>query len=302
MDHFNAVNSVRILYFSGTGGTKRFAEAFEKELKSRGITVFVKNLGESLQEKKNAPAEQEIGAADLNILLYSVYAMDAPRPVYDWIGSVTGQEAGKRIAVLSVSGGGEMWPNTGSRSDCCKALEDRGFRIVYDRMLCMPANVMVNYSDHLVMHLLNVIPRKVTQIVEELLAGRVRRTESKKGFFCKKLSRVERKNSYQFAQKFQIADQCTGCGWCEQNCPTRNIEIPESASKPRFKDQCVICMRCVYGCPTNAIKVKGNFVLKNGFDLSAVERRMKDVELAPVEKCCKGLLYKGVKEYLLDKY
>jgi len=301
MDQLNTVNSVRLVYFSGTGGTKRIAVAFEKELKGRGLDVLLKNLGESLQEKKDAPAEQGNRVMDLNILLYPVYAMDAPRPVYDWIQSVTGQEIGEKIAVLSVSGGGEMWPNTGCRSDCCKALEDRGFQIVYDRMLCMPANVLIEYSDHLVMRLINVIPEKVSRITDQLLAGRMRRTRSEKGFFCKKLSRAERENSFKFAQKFEIADECTSCGWCEQNCPTKNIEIPASESKPRFKDCCVICMRCIYGCPAGAIRVKGKFVLKNGYDLDVVERQMKDVELEPVEKWCKGWLYKGVRNYLLEK-
>ncbi len=301
MDQPNTVNSVRLLYFSGTGGTKRIADVFEKELKSRGLDVLIKNLGESLQEQKDTPADQGNRVMDLNILLYPVYAFDAPRPVYEWIESVTGQEAGEKIAVLSVSGGGEMWPNTGCRSDCCKALEDRGFRIVYDRMLCMPTNVLIEYSDHLAMRLINVIPERVSRIVDQLLAGKVHRTRFGKGFVSRRVSELERENAYQFAQRFEIADECTGCGWCELNCPTRNIELPETASKPRFKDRCVICMRCIYGCPAGAIRVRGKFVLKNGYDLDAVEQRMKDVKLEPVEKCCKGLLYKGVKNYLLDK-
>lgn len=301
MDRFTTIKSVRVIYFSGTGGTKRIADAFGKELRERGINVITKNLGESLQDKKDAPFEEETGSADLNILLYPVYAMDAPRPVYDWIGRVTGQEAGGRIAVLSVSGGGEMWPNIGCRSNCCKMLEDRGFQIVYDRMLCMPANVLIEYSDHLAMRLINVIPEKAARIADELLEGKLRRTLSRKGFVSESVTRLERENAYKYAQKYQITDECTRCGWCERNCPTNNIEMPGLTSKPRFKDQCVICMRCIYGCPSKAIKVNGNFVLKNGFDLDAVERRMKGVELESVEKCCRSWLYKGVKAYLLDQ-
>ena len=54
----NEVKRVRLIYFSGTGGTKRIAEAFEKKLKERGLDVEVKNLGKTLQEIMNASAKR----------------------------------------------------------------------------------------------------------------------------------------------------------------------------------------------------------------------------------------------------
>lgn len=293
---------VRIIYFSGTGGTKRVAEAFEQEMKARGISFAVKNLGASMQEKAQAPKETESVEAELSLLIYPVYAMDAPKPVYDWIESLGSEESAGKFAVISVSGGGEMWPNTGCRNSCCKELENRGGQVVYDRMMCMPANVLTEYNDHLTMHLINAIPAKVSQIVDELLSGEIRRTNHRKGFILERISRLERKNAAKFAQRFQISDSCTGCGWCVRNCPTSNIEIPEGDSRPHFADRCVICTRCVYGCPAQAIKSKGSITFKNGFDLEAVERRMRGVELQPVEECCKGLIYMGVRDYLKNKY
>ena len=302
MDHINESGRVGLIFFSGTGGTKRVTEAFEKELKGRGITVAVKNLGMSFQEKKEAPEQPELKEMDINILIYPVYAMDAPRPIYDWIGSVTGQEAGLKIAVLSVSGGGEVWPNKGCRNGCCEALENKGFQVVYDRMLVMPANVLVSYNDDLVMWLLNTVSQKAAQIVDDLLTGKIRRTRFRKGPVIQWVSRTERENSSKFAQSLEITDSCTSCGWCVRNCPLQNIEITEPGGKPKFSDRCVICTRCVYGCPGSAIKAKGPLALKHGFDLESVERRMEGVELKPVGQCGKGWLYKGVTDYLLDKY
>lgn len=302
MDSTYKIRRVRVIYFSGSGGTERIAKAFEKELGGRGIDVIVKNLGATMKERQEADPAQDSVNADLNILAFAVHAMDAPKPIYDWIGSADGAEAGEKIAVISVSGGGEMWPNKGSRNSCIKALENRGFHVVYDRMMCMPANVFVEYSDHLMMHLINVIPGKVSRIVDELLAGKEHRTHFKKGAVLDWVSRSERNNSGTYAQKFRITDACTGCGWCEQNCPTSNIKLSEATGKPGFSDRCIICTRCTYGCPTRAIKAGGPLALKNGFDLKAVERRMEGVEPEPAEKCCKGWLYMGVKDYLLDKY
>lgn len=302
MDGFDEINRVGLIYFSGTGGTKRVAGALEKELKGRGITVTEKNLGLSLQEKEDAGGEQELAEMDLSILIYPVYAMDAPRPVYDWISGATSQETGRKIAVISVSGGGEMWPNKGCRNGCCKALENKGFEVVYDRMLVMPANVLVEYNDHLVMRLLNAAPQKAAEIVDDLLAGKIRRTRYRVGPVLRWVSRSQRENSRKFAQRFKITDDCTSCGWCVQNCPMQNIELPKPDAKPKFLDRCVICTRCIYGCPSNSIKAKVPLTLKHGFDLEAVEQRMKGVELRPVKQCAKGWYNKGVRDYLLDKY
>ncbi len=327
---FEETRHVRIIFFSGTGGTKRIAAAFENELKGRGLDVSVINLGKSRQEEMDQSRQEKIdqsrqgkkdwqeeqyrdraegraedraeGRADLNILIYPVYAMDAPKPVSDWIESLDSSVPAGKIAVISVSGGGEMWPNKGCRNGCCKALESKGFQVIYDCMMCMPANVLVSYSDDLAMHLIRVIPEKVSRITGELLKGKIHRTRFRKGIVLNWISRTERENAGKFAQRFLISNDCTSCGWCVRNCPVSNIEITKGASKPHFLDRCVICTRCVYGCPAHAIKTKSSVTLKTGFDLDAVEQRMKDVELQPFEKFCKGWLYKGVKDYLLDRY
>lgn len=54
-----------------------------------------------------------------------------------------------------------------------------------------------------------------------------------------------------------IADQCTGCGICNDVCPhdalrmTRDMAMPEPGRSP-----CVGCMTCVEQCPFAAIEVK----------------------------------------------
>jgi ferredoxin len=166
----------------------------------------------------------------------------------------------------------------------------------------MPANVLALMSDHAIMWLIRVIPQKVSRIVGELMDGKVRRTNYSKGIVMNWVSRSERENASKLAKGFTVTDDCTSCGWCVRNCPTRNIEIPAPAGKPIFADSCVFCTRCFIGCHSNAIKSKGPFQLKHSLDLDAVERRMVGVELEPVEKCCKGWVFKGVRDYLLDKY
>ncbi|MDM7920106.1 MAG: hypothetical protein QUS12_13200 [Methanosarcina sp.] len=41
-------------------------------------------------------------------------------------------------------------------------------------------------------------------------------------------------------------------------------------------------------------------ILKDGYDLKAVEKRTKYIKSAPVEDLAKGYLWKGLREYLLE--
>lgn len=294
------IHTVQVVFFSGTGGTKRIADSLEEELTKRNQTTKVKNLGTGTKDDSaNGEVAHDI---DLFILLFPVYAFDAPKLIYNWIESLGKNEEGKRIAVISVSGGGEVWPNTGCRNNCCTKLEEKGMKVIYDNMMCMPANMLVEGNDHLTMHLINIIPKKVNKALDDILNKRIKRTHYHKSRLRNCLTNMENQNSDRFAHTLIIHDECKGCGWCVQNCPMSNIIIREEGSRPQFQDRCTICLRCVYGCPIHAIQSKSRLVFKNGFDLDAVEKRMEGVELEPVEKCCKGIMFKGVKDYLLNIY
>lgn len=289
------IKTVKIVFFSGTGGVKRIAEAFQQELLFRGLGVSLKNLDYSLLNKSQV--DDSITSVDLVILIFPVHAFDAPDPIYKWIQHMHMEST--KVAVISVSGGGEVWPNTGCRNNCCKALEQKGFDIVYDRMMCMPSNWVSCINDHFAMWLIRVIPKKVNSILDDLLTGKTRRTKFKLGLLRSYITKMEKKNTNLFAHKLVIDSTCTGCGLCAGHCPVNNIEMKDR--KPVFNDRCIMCFRCIYECPSCAIKSNNFMVLKNGYSLSEVEKRMQGVELEPIEKCCKGFLWSGVKNYLLDK-
>lgn len=297
MHNANNIETVQIVFFSGTGGVKRIADAFKKEVIIRGIKASQNNLDSSLNNKSEGwPDEGDIHA-DLIILLFPLHAFDAPDPVYEWIKHAYVDS--KKVAVISVSGGGEAWPNTGCRNDCCKALEQKGAIVVYDRMMCMPSNWVFPVSDHIAMWLISVIPQKVSRILDDLLDDKIRRTKFRKGFLRSYITRLEKKEAKIFAQKLIIDGTCTGCGICSMHCPVDNIDMKDQ--RPSFNDRCVMCFRCIYACPSRAMKSNSFMVLKKGYNLSEVEKHMRGVELEPVEKCCRGLFWRAVRNYLLDK-
>lgn len=274
-----------VVYFSGTGGTARAANAVLTALEKRGVRV----------NKQEIRHDNVIcnGDEDLLVLLFAVHAANAPEPVYRWLEQLTPVQ-GIPAAVLAVSGGGEIFPNKACRLSCFKRLKKKGYEAAYEHMLVMPSNMSVATPDSLAVNLLEVLPIKAQKIVDDLLAGTKRRT--KPGLLNRLMSVVcelEKKSCHLFVKGLYADEGCTGCGWCAKQCPCGNISMMEG--KPVFSNQCVMCFRCVYGCPSHSIKTKrlGFLINKNGFDM----KRFDTLNDVPNEKV-KGVLWKGVNRYL----
>jgi ferredoxin len=149
------------------------------------------------------------------------------------------------------------------------------------------------------MHLLLAVPDKVKKTLDAMLSGRERRTGGRKSSARAWVTKMEKMGAHKFPETLVVAETCTGCGWCARNCPTGNITA--AGSRPAFSQSCAMCYRCVYGCPAKALSSKSFMVLKRGFDLDTLQKRMQGVTLPPVKKCFRGLLWKSARDYLLDK-
>lgn len=280
-----SVKNALIVYFSGTGGTARAADAVETALKKYGVSV-------NKQEIRHDNVIRN-GDEDLLVLLFAVHAANAPEPVYRWLEQLTAVQ-GIPAAVLAVSGGGEIFPNKACRLSSIKRLRKKGYDVTYEDMLVMPSNMMLAAPDSLAVKLLHILPLKTQKIADDLLAGVRRRT--KPGLlnrFMSVVCELEKKGCHLFGKGLYAEEACTGCGWCAKQCPSGNISMMEE--KPVFSNQCVMCFRCVYGCPNYAIKAKRlGFVLnKQGFDISRFEK----IEDIP-DTATKSILWKGVNRYL----
>jgi ferredoxin/flavodoxin len=282
--------TAHIVYFSGTGGTARVAVQLSQALQSRGVTITMTELNH-----QPSPAAK----ADLLVMLYPVYASNAPVTVAEWIAAAP-EGNGAKAAVLSVSGAGEVFPNTACRLSTIRALAKKGYDVFYENMFVMPSNFIVPYGDELAVTLLRAVPRKADAVAAALLAGKTRRTHPSLGNrLFTQVFKIEKVGSKWFGRSLKADSRCINCGWCAKHCPRGNITMREG--KPTFDSRCVLCMRCVYGCPQKAI-VPGlmrSAVLKQGFDLTALEERMQaTVSLPPAEQLTKGKMYAGVLDYL----
>ena len=284
---------MNLVYFTGTGGTARIADAFEKAFSDRSINVHRTELN-----GKNQPVD----IRDLLLVVFPVYAFNAPKPIDEWIEEAP-QGQGRPAAVISVSGGGEVSPNTACRAATIRRLERKGYTVVYEKMFIMPSNFLVKYDDSLCAMVLRVAPKNAEKVVSELLAGRhLRSNPYGVDRLASRLGSLEKIGGKYFGKYLKVNEKCVKCSWCAQNCPRGNITMVNE--KITFGgDSCVICLRCVYGCPQKAIEPGiGKFmVITGGFDLSKIENRMSYMTVfPPVEHITKGVLLKGVKAYLFE--
>ena len=166
-------------------------------------------------------------------------------------------------------------------------------------MLCMPSKWLFEVNEHAAMHLINAIPRKVKHVLDEVLAGKVRRSRARLSVLRAWVSRLEKEHAAEFPRDITVSAACNGCAVCENHCPVQNIHLQNG--RPLFGAECVMCFRCIYACPAHAMQTGNFMVLKNGYDLRGVERRMQGVKLEPVEKCAAGFMWTAIRDYLLDR-
>lgn len=282
--------NAKIVFYTGTGGTGRAAECFRKFLEDAGNQVAM------LQLSKNKKIDET--KYEILYLLYPVYAFNAPDAVYKWLEGLVCVENIPAV-VVSVSGGGEISPNTACRSRTIKLLERKGYKIIYEDMLVMPSNIAIPTEEWIARMLLEVLPEKVKRIVDDVENGIIRRTRPH--FIDRVFSPIGKMEKYGarfFGKHIRVSDDCNGCGWCVNNCPTGNILL--NSGRPEFAYSCLTCMNCIYGCPKKALKpgIGKLIVLKLGYDLKALEMLPKIEEEGDINKLAKGFLWSGVRKYL----
>lgn len=286
------MKNVGIIYYTGTGGTGMAADCLADTLMRHNHHVDIQRL--------IAGKSPTMGDIDRLIVMFPVYAFNAPQLIPDWMkGLPSGQ--GKRAAVISVSGGGEMRPNTACRNKTIKILEKKGFVVDYENMLVMPSNIGVAIKAPLDKMLLDILPQKVEEIADALEHGATRRKKPYLGDrILATLGVCERIGGHYFGKRIRVGETCNGCGHCSKNCPSGNITMKDD--KPLFAKSCHFCMNCLYSCPMKALTpgVLKTAMLKNGYDLNALAEKPKQDTLTQeqIKELAPGAAWVAVREYL----
>jgi ferredoxin/flavodoxin len=286
---------VRIVYYSGTGSTAKVADTMKELLEKNGNHVSITSLRE--KHIPYSPVDE-----DLLVVIFAVYAFGSPYIVRDWIHSLPPVN-GLPTVVLSVSGGGEVFPNSACRLVAIKALEKKGFSVFYERMLVMPSNWILNDPDKVSARLLTILPDRLDTIIEDLRRGTVlRKRTGPFHFFASRLSKYESTAGKTFASSFIVSGQCNGCGLCEKGCPNANIHMQNGL--PVFGKNCLVCLNCIYSCPQKAISPKSMkfVVIKEGYSYKRVESNLDNITPATDIELPHNLMWVGVTRYLKGKW
>lgn len=281
--------TVQIAYFSGTGCTEHVARTFAGEFEARGHTVISTSLSKGYAFSD---------AYDLLVVCFVVHACNAPAPVMTWARKLSNGN-GRPVAVISVSGGGEVTPNLACREPLKRRLRKSGYRIAYEKMLVMPSNFILETKPLLCGELMRVLPYKVSSIVDDVIGGRKRSSLPLLGNrLLTALCSLEHFGSRFFGKGMRVSEACSACGLCARHCPVGNIALEDG--RPVFDDSCVLCLRCVYICPRNALKptLLRFMVLEKGFDLQALLRQPIRLDHVDLDAEAKGLAWLGIKRYL----
>jgi ferredoxin/flavodoxin len=291
--------SVKLVFFSGTGGTARVAKSIERAFENKGVEVQVVSLDLQASKTEKIVVEDLEKDTDLLVLMFPVHAFDAPEPIYEWIRKISSNK-GVKAAVISVSGGGEVWPNTACRVGSINELKRKGYDVFYERMIVMPSNWIVATKECLAIRLMQVLPIKAEHCVSELLSTVHRRTKPQvTARIMTTLFKLEKPGAKLFGKDIKVKKSCTGCGWCSKNCPRGNIKLIKG--RPSFGWKCILCLRCVYGCPKSAIqsRVLRFIKIKGGYDLNELEKRSISMKLEPFDIQETRGMFLGLRDYLL---
>lgn len=294
--YYQTIKSVTLAYFSGTGGTKLVTDYFEKGLLKRKIPVKKLDIAthKTYQSK----------ATDLLIVLSPVYAFGLSFVVEHWVKELP-LAKGSYAAVISVSGGGEISPNTACRMTSKKYLKKKNYDVIYEKMLVMPSNFAMQAKRELNLELIHILPQKVDKIITDLMHGKKNLLQPKvQDRLFAFLGKAEHFGAGFFALSLYATKDCNQCGLCIKHCPKKNIRMKNQ--KPKFGMHCLWCMKCIYACPRHAIKSRifPFVILKEGFSIKKMCKEASQtlpMQRSTLHSGTKNPLWQGVINYLKEK-
>ena len=286
------IKAVTLAYFSGTGCTQTVVDCFESQLIELDLQVNKVNI---------AVDDSYIATTtDLLIVLSPVYAFRLASIIEKWMRNLP-EVKGTYAAIISVSGGGEISPNTACRTSCKYFLKRKNYNLVYEKMLVMPSNFLLQAKQQLNFDLINILPQKVNKIIADIMSGKKNILHPKLqdrilAFFGK----TEHFGASMFGVSIHASKACNQCGLCVRNCPKKNIRMKNG--RPKFGFRCLWCLKCIYSCPRKALipRILKFSVLKRGFDIKQMNKVASQETFNSEHSYSQNILWQGVINYLKE--
>lgn len=252
---------ILLCYFSGTGNTKHVANILAQAFQRRKCKVDLHPITLHLIRKKISIYDYDcIGIG------YPVHAFNAPKIVFDFINSLS-TNSKKRLFLFRTAG--DPLLHAGGTTIIRSVLARHGFKVFYERLFIMPANVLFPFNPRLSKQLLRHAESHARFMVKELNSQKMRLKSYPKWlhYLALLFSTLETWGTSRLFRYFHVNNQCNLCKICLQSCPMENISI--QSNHIQYGRVCTFCLRCVYNCPQKAISLKGfNFFLLKEYNLA----------------------------------
>lgn len=236
-----------ILYFSGTGNSRKVAEALAAEL--------VMPMGDIMS------VERDIASVTVKLVIwiFPIYSWGLPPVVVNYIKAL---DVSKNVAARHVM--------------VCTCGDDIGLAHKQWRELLRKKGLNAGSAYSVQMpNTYTLLPgfdvdskevegAKLAAMSERVksVAERIKRNEDGDdvvtGSYCFLKSKIVYPLFVKFGcstRPFKTSEACVGCGLCEKKCPTRNIVMIEG--RPKWGDRCTMCLRCYHVCPHHAVEYGG---------------------------------------------
>ncbi|MDD5571819.1 MAG: EFR1 family ferrodoxin [Bacteroidales bacterium] len=259
--------NIFIVYYSGTGNSKRVSEWIAGIAKEKGLNVFLF----SYQEFINAPRPELTGKTLIG-LCSATHGFNLPHSFIKLIfrfklypnsdvfiiNTRAGMKLGK-IFLPGLSGITQFLP--------ALVLFFKGYKVVAMQPVDLPSNwisIHPGLKEKVVNSMYLKWKEKIKVFTENILNGKGTYIDS---FIYLPLDILVAPIAlgYYFVGRFVLAktfiatDKCNKCGICIESCPTKSIKYIDD--RPYWKLTCESCMHCMNYCPQRAIETPHSIVI-----------------------------------------
>lgn len=234
-----------IIYFTGTGNSEYIAKAIADRLEDE---VVCSNI--YIKENKTGVFSSEKPF----VFVFPVYLSISPAIFREFVKSCSFEGNPNAYFVPTCASADGSVPN--ASDELCR---ETGFlNYMGCCKVCMPQNYIIMFKptpqqrkEELYKDALTL----VDGICDTIKAGEKLLEEPCSNFeyVCTKLVEKWYNSSFTKTKRFNVSDECIGCGACERNCPTNSVKMEKG--RPVWVNKvCIHCMACISKCPKKAIE------------------------------------------------
>ncbi len=262
----NKYDHLLLIYYSGTGNSKRVCEWIGASAESRGINVVISSYDQFDPEVMNT-----LKGRTLIGFFSATHGFNMPHSMLAFLLKFKGLK-GSDVFIGNTRAGMKLWklflPGLSGIAMYFPALImlAKGYKLKAMYPVDLPSNwisLHPGLRPKVVESVVNRCKRLTTWFAGEVLEGR---KVFLKSFILLPLDILVAPIAlgYYFVGRYLIAKtfvanyNCNNCGLCVKQCPTQSIIM--YGERPYWKFSCESCMHCMNYCPQRAIETAHSFI------------------------------------------